>query len=72
MATLLVKFEIYKDEKFWCARGIGHSIFTQGRTLDELHSNLIEAVEVHFEDRIQPGEELKVLSISEFEVKISA
>jgi len=33
---MLVKFDIYFDGEYWCARGIGVSIFTQGKTLDEL------------------------------------
>jgi len=32
------------------ARGIGEDIFTQGRTLDELHENVKEAVACHFGD----------------------
>lgn len=27
---------IYVDGAFWCARGMGVDIFTQGTTLDEL------------------------------------
>ena len=46
---LLVKFEIYNDGEYWCARGIGVDIFTQGKTLDELMENIKEAVEVHFD-----------------------
>ncbi|MGD0080175.1 MAG: hypothetical protein ABSB80_05955 [Methanoregula sp.] len=45
---MLVKFEIYSDDKFWCGRGIGVDIFTQGKTLDELAANIREAVELHF------------------------
>ncbi len=47
---MLVKVEIYYDGNYWCARGIGEDIFTQGKTLDELMENLKEAVEVHFSD----------------------
>lgn len=65
---MLVKFEVYFDDEFWCARGIGVSIFTQGKTLDELMENIKEAASLHFEDILESGEELKVLSISEFEV----
>ncbi len=42
------KIEIYSDGEFWCARGLGEDIFTQGKTLDELHDNIKEAVVVHF------------------------
>jgi len=65
---MLVKFEIYSDGKFWCARGIGVDLFTQGKTLDELMANLHEAVEVHFDAEIRKGENIRILSISETEV----
>jgi hypothetical protein len=65
---MLVKFEVYFDGGTWCARGIGVSIFTQGKTLDELMENIKEASSLHFEDILDAGEELKILSISEFEV----
>jgi len=65
---MLVKFEVYFDGENWCARGIGISIFTQGKTLDELMDNVKEATSLHFEDVLEAGEEIRVLSISEFEV----
>ena len=65
---MLVKFEIYNDGEYWCARGIGVDIFTQGKTLDELMENIKEAVEVHFEEVLRKGEEVRILSISETEV----
>jgi predicted RNase H-like HicB family nuclease len=49
---VLVKFEIYNDGEYWCARGIGFDIFTQGKTVDELMKNIREAVEVHYDERI--------------------
>ena len=65
---MLVKFETYNDGKYWCARGIGVDIFTQGKTLDELMKNIKEAVEVHYEEVLDKGEDIKILSISETEV----
>ena len=65
---MLVKFEIYNDGEFWCARGIGEDIFTQGETLDELNKNINEAVLVHFEDKVEEGEEIRIISISESKV----
>ncbi len=65
---LLVKFEIYNDGEYWCARGIGVDIFTQGKTLDELMENIKEAVEVHFDEALENGEDVKIISISELEV----
>jgi len=38
------------DEGGLCARALGHSIFTQAESWDELRANLLEAVSVHFED----------------------
>lgn len=66
---LLVKFEVYFDGENWCARGISVGIFTQGKTLDELTENIKEATSLHFEDVLEAGEVLKILSISEFEVQ---
>ena len=65
---MLVKFEIYKDGEYWCARGIRDGIFTQGKTLDDLIQSMQEAVELHFEDEIERGEEVRIISISDFEV----
>lgn len=47
---MLVKIEAYHDGEFWCARGIGEDIFTQGKTLDELLENIKEAVALHYDD----------------------
>ena len=65
---MLVKFEVYYDGEHWCARGIGIDIFAQGKSLDDLMENIKEAVGLHFEDQLQSGEDIRVLSISEFEV----
>ncbi len=51
---MLVKIETYFDGEFWCARGLGDDIFTEGATLDELHQNIKEAVSVHFGDTEEP------------------
>ena len=65
---MIVKFEVYFDGEYWCARGIDEDIFTQAETLDELMRNILEAVELHFEDKIERGEEITVLTLSQFEV----
>lgn len=38
------------EEGGYFARALGHSIFTQAETWDELRANLLEAVTLHFED----------------------
>ena len=50
---MLAKFEVYFDGEYWCARGIGADVFTQGRTLDELMANIKEAAEFHFEEVLE-------------------
>lgn len=61
---MLVKFETYRDGEFWCARGIGEDIFTQGRTVDEVFENIKEAVALHFENGGPPSE-IDILILSE-------
>ena len=59
---MLVKIETYFDGDNWCARGIGEDIFTQGKTLDELHENVKEAVSCHFGDI---SDSITILTLSE-------
>jgi predicted RNase H-like HicB family nuclease len=66
---MLVKFEVCNDGEYWCARGIGEDIFTQGKTLDNLMNNIKEAVETHFIEVLERGGQIQVLSLSEIEVK---
>lgn len=62
---MLVKIELYHDGEFWCARGIGEDIFTQGATLDEAVENIKEAVAVHYDEAEQPT---SILILSEIEL----
>jgi len=50
---MLVEIEIYSDGEYWCARGIGEDIFTQGKTLNDLINNIKEAVETHFMEYLE-------------------
>ena len=65
---MLVKLEAYHDGKFWCARGIGVSVFTQGETFEDLLNNTQEAVSVHFEEKLDEGGTIQVLILTETEV----
>jgi hypothetical protein len=38
------------EEGGFFARALGHAIFTEGETWEELRSNVLEAVGLHFED----------------------
>ena len=59
---MLVKIEVYFDGEFWCARGIGEDIFTQGNTLEDLYQNIKEAVSVHYGETDEP---ITILTLSE-------
>lgn len=59
---MLVKMDTYFDGEFWCARGIGEDIFTQGKTLDELYQNIKEAVSTHYGEVDEP---VTILTLSE-------
>lgn len=39
------------EEGGYYARALGHPIFTQAETWDELRANVIEAASLHFEDQ---------------------
>lgn len=64
---MLVKVEVYQDGGMWCARGIGHDIFTQGQTADELFDNIREAVALHFENGSAPPD-IDILVVSELKL----
>ena len=38
------------DEGGFCARALGHAIFTEADNWESLRSNVLEAVSLHFED----------------------
>lgn len=51
LESVELSFEIRDAEECGCfARALGHPIFTQGATWDELRTNLVEAVSLHFKD----------------------
>jgi len=39
----------------YCARALGESIFTEGECLDDLRTNIRDAVACHFDDGQAPG-----------------
>ncbi|MGP0076161.1 MAG: 2-oxoisovalerate dehydrogenase [Bryobacteraceae bacterium] len=38
------------EEGGYCARELGHAIFTQADTWEELHANVLKATSLHLED----------------------
>ena len=38
------------EEGGYCARALGHAIFTEAETWDELRASVLEATSLHFED----------------------
>jgi predicted RNase H-like HicB family nuclease len=69
---MLLKFEVYRDGRWWGARALGHAIFTQARTLDKLYENIKEAVALHFEEELKVGATLQILVITEIGVESTA
>jgi predicted RNase H-like HicB family nuclease len=57
-------FEVREDEVDggYTAAALGHSIFTQGDTLEELRSMVRDAVQCHFGDGV-PGPVPKVIRL---------
>jgi hypothetical protein len=54
-----LKFEIYNDGEFYCARCFDADIFTQGKTLDEVYKNIKISVNLYFSEtdyKIKKGE----------------
>jgi len=44
------------EEGGYCARALGHAIFTEGDTWDDLRANVLEATSLHFEESaVRPG-----------------
>lgn len=56
----IIQFHISKGENQYIATGVGLSIVTQAKTLDELAKNIKEAVSLHLE-----GEELSNHDLAE-------
>ena len=54
----IIQFRVYKGEKYYVGEGVDLSIVTQGGTIDEVVSNLQEALTLHLE-----GEDLEELGI---------
>jgi predicted RNase H-like HicB family nuclease len=49
MDPLRIAFEITQEEDgSYVAAGVGHDIFTQGETFEEMKANIEEAIRVHF------------------------
>ncbi|MFH1145395.1 MAG: hypothetical protein V1707_00305 [bacterium] len=43
----IIQFHIYKGDKYYIAEGVGLPIVTQGKTLDEVTTNVREAASLH-------------------------
>jgi predicted RNase H-like HicB family nuclease len=46
----VIQFHIYRGENYYVAEGVNLPAVTQGKTLDELMTNLHEAIEVALEE----------------------
>ena len=66
---MLLKFGVYRDGRWWGARELGHAIFTQARTLNQLYDNIKEAAHLHFEEEVENEETLEILILTDAEIK---
>ncbi len=46
----IIQIHIYKSDKYYVAEGIDLPVVTQGKTLDELATNVREAIELQLSD----------------------
>ena len=67
----MLKIEAYYDGEFWCARGIGEDIFTQGRPFEDLLENVKEAVALHYEGATEPPEVLLLSEVRLADAKVA-
>lgn len=44
----IIQFTISEEDGFYTASGVNAPIVTQGKTFEELRSNILEAVELYF------------------------
>ncbi len=49
-----ITFEVEETEEGFIARAVGHAIFTQAESLEELKKMIIDAVKCHFDEKEIP------------------
>lgn len=62
---MIVEFKTYFCDGWWGAHATGHSIYTQGKTAGDLIDNILEATELHFEEAIEEGELITIITAPE-------
>jgi predicted RNase H-like HicB family nuclease len=62
--TSEIVFEVHEDEADggFTAAALGHDIFTEGETVEELRANVRDAVQTHFGDSA-PGDMPRVIRL---------
>jgi len=55
MSEIIFQVEADEIDGGFVATALGHSIVTQGETLEELRTMVREAVRCHFDDQARPG-----------------
>ena len=59
-----LKIVYWKGEKFWLGKILEHpEIMSQGKTLEELEENLIDAYKLMLMDDVPPNYKLKEISV---------
>ena len=62
---MIVEFKTYFCDGWWGAHATGHSIYTQGKTVGDLIDNILEVTELHFEEEIEKGEPITIITTPE-------
>ena len=62
---MIVEFKTYFCDGWLGAHATGHSIYTQGKTVGDLIDNILEATELHFEEEIEKGEPITIITTPE-------
>jgi len=62
---MIVEFKTYFCDGWWGAHATEHSIYTQGKTVGDLIDNILEATELHFEEEIEKGKLITIITTPE-------
>jgi hypothetical protein len=66
-------FEVREaEEGGYTARALGHSIFTEADTWEQLRANAIEAASLHFEDEVERPKLIKLHFVKDESIAVEA
>jgi hypothetical protein len=60
------------EEGGFCARALGHAIFTEAETWEQLRANVLEATALHFEDGSMRPRLLQLHYVKEDQIRLES